>query len=66
LKRLVQAGIDKVKLKKLRIPAGLDIGAKSEKEIALSIVAEVLAVTRGSMGLPLREVKGFEKLLEKL
>ncbi|MCH4816466.1 MAG: XdhC family protein [Saccharolobus sp.] len=66
LKRLIQAGIDKEKLKKLRIPAGLDIGAKSEKEIALSIVAEVLAVTRGSMGLPLREVKGFEKLLEKL
>ncbi|WP_338602375.1 XdhC family protein [Sulfolobus tengchongensis] len=64
LKRLIQAGIDKEKLKKLRLPAGLDIGAKSEKEIALSIVAEVLAVMRKGTGYPLRDVKGFDKLLE--
>jgi len=66
LKRLMQAGIDKEKLKALRLPAGLDIGAKSEKEIALSIVAELLAVIRGGTGLPLREVKGLEKLVDKI
>ncbi len=66
LKRLMQAGIEKEKLKNLRLPAGLDIGAKTEKEIALSIVAEILAVTRNSTARPLRDVKGFEKLLEKI
>ena len=66
MKRLLQAGLTVEQLKKLRIPAGLDIGAKSEKEIALSIVAEILAVERGGTGRPLREVKEFEKIFEEL
>lgn len=66
MKRLIQAGISIEQLKRLRIPAGLDIGAKTDKEIALSIVAEILAVERGGSGRPLREVKGFEKIFEEL
>ncbi|EWG06835.1 MAG: Xanthine and CO dehydrogenases maturation factor, XdhC/CoxF family protein [Candidatus Aramenus sulfurataquae] len=66
MKRLMQAGIEKEKLRKLRIPAGLDLGGKSEKEVALSIVAEILAVERGGSGRPLREVKGFERMLDEL
>lgn len=66
LQRLLQAGITKEQLKKLRIPAGLDIGAKTEKEIALSIVAEVLAVTRNGSGRPLSDVKEFKKIVEDL
>ncbi|BFH73736.1 XdhC family protein [Sulfurisphaera javensis] len=66
MQRLLQAGISKEQLKKLRIPAGLDIGAKSEKEIALSIVAEILAVTRNATGRPLSEVKEFYKVVEDL
>lgn len=66
MQRLLQAGISKEQLKRLRIPAGLDIGAKSEKEIALSIVAEILAVTRNGTGRPLSEVKDFSKVIEEL
>jgi len=66
LKRVIEAGIDKDKLRKLRIPAGLDINSKNEKDIAFSIVSEILMVTKGGTGLPLRDIKGFEKLLEDL
>jgi xanthine/CO dehydrogenase XdhC/CoxF family maturation factor len=40
----------------VRTPAGLDLGADSPEEIALSIVAEVLAVRRGRSGRPLSEL----------
>lgn len=66
LKRLIEAGISKDELKALRIPAGLDIGAKTDKEIALSIVAEILSVDRNTTGMPLREIKGFEKMVDEL
>ncbi len=41
------AGLD---LRRLHSPTGLDIGAKVPPEIALSIMAEVLAATRGRAG----------------
>jgi xanthine dehydrogenase accessory factor len=44
---LREAGLD---LSRLRSPTGLDIGAKVPPEIALSIMAEVLAATRGRAG----------------
>ncbi len=66
MKRLMQAGVEKEKLRRLRIPAGLDLGGKSEKEIAFSIAAEILAVESGGTGRPLREVKGFERMLDEL
>lgn len=45
-------------LDKLHGPAGLDIGAEGPTEIAWSVLAEVLAVTRGKDGGPLRDRKG--------
>jgi xanthine dehydrogenase accessory factor len=36
-------GISKEKLDKLRAPAGLDIGAETPEEIALSIMAEIVS-----------------------
>lgn len=45
-------------LEKLHGPAGLDIGAEGPTEIAWSVLAEVLAVTRGKGGGRLRERKG--------
>lgn len=62
----IEAGFSKESLKHLRILAGLNIGAKSDKEIALSIVAEVLTYERDASSRPLREVKGFEKTVEEL
>jgi len=42
-------------LERVRVPIGLDLGAQSAPEIALAIVAEVLAVQRGRTGLPISE-----------
>lgn len=40
-------------MEKLRAPIGLDIGAETPAEIAVAIVAELIAVRRGGSGVPL-------------
>ena len=42
-----QRGIPEEKLSRIYAPFGLDIGADSPAEIAVSCVAEILAVLRG-------------------
>jgi len=42
-------------LDKLRVPAGLDIGGKAPGEIALSVVAEIVAATYDRDGGPMRD-----------
>lgn len=42
-------------LERLFAPVGLDLGAETPEEIALSIVAEVQAIKRGKSGGSLRE-----------
>jgi xanthine dehydrogenase accessory factor len=56
--RLRRAGAD---LARLHSPTGLDLGARRPPEIALSILAEVLAVTRGRPGGSLSIVGGAEE-----
>jgi xanthine dehydrogenase accessory factor len=46
---LVQRGITSERLDKLKAPAGLDLGAITPDEIALSILAEIVAMRRGKM-----------------
>jgi xanthine dehydrogenase accessory factor len=49
---LAKAGVDRERLAGVRAPAGLDIGAVTPEEIALSIVAEMVEVRRrGQAGL---------------
>ncbi|HJQ35023.1 MAG TPA: XdhC family protein [Pyrinomonadaceae bacterium] len=53
LGRLREAGFDEELLKQVRAPVGLDIGAVSPEEVALAILAEIVARRRGGTGAPL-------------
>jgi len=43
IRSLRRKGIDRDRLKALKVPAGLEIGATRPEEIALSIIAEIVA-----------------------
>jgi len=46
LERLAAKGFDQAQLARLQGPAGLDIGAKTPAEIAVSILAQMIAAER--------------------
>jgi xanthine dehydrogenase accessory factor len=48
--RLREAGANEEELRKIRAPIGLDIGAVSPEEVALAIMAEIVAERRGAGG----------------
>ena len=50
LERLRDSGADEEMLGKVHAPIGLDIGAVTPEEVALSIMAEIVAVRRGGDG----------------
>ncbi|MEU6536919.1 XdhC/CoxI family protein [Streptomyces sp. NPDC047000] len=52
-RRLRGAGLTEGELARLRSPIGLDLGALTPEETAVSIAAEIVAVRRGGTGVPL-------------
>ncbi|MFD8522603.1 XdhC family protein [Streptomyces capillispiralis] len=54
-RRLREAGVSERDLARLRSPIGLDLGARTPEETALSIAAEIVAARRGGTGVPLTD-----------
>ena len=50
VERLLKAGVDPAAIERIHAPIGLDIGAQGAAEIALSIIAEIVAMHRGKAG----------------
>ncbi|HEV2799057.1 MAG TPA: XdhC family protein [Pyrinomonadaceae bacterium] len=53
LERLRERGVAEELLREVRAPIGLDIGAVSPEEVALAVLAEIVAARRGGTGTPL-------------
>ncbi|MFF6808167.1 XdhC family protein [Streptomyces sp. NPDC012616] len=58
LERLRGAGVPEEHLARLHSPIGLDLGAHTPEETAISITAEIIAHTNSGTGLPLSRVPG--------
>lgn len=58
LERLRELGLTETELARLRAPIGLDIGARTPEETAISVAAEIIAARWGGSGQPLRSSDG--------
>jgi xanthine dehydrogenase accessory factor len=59
IERLEEAGVDAASLNRIRAPIGLDIGARTPEETAVSICSEIIAQRTGRADArPLRDTEG--------
>ncbi len=57
-RRLLEAGLDRRSLERLHAPCGLDLGGATPEEVAVSVLAEIIAARTGRAGAPLRSTEG--------
>ena len=55
--QLLDEGFDRAQLDRIHAPVGLDVGAETPEEIAVSVAAELVKVRRGGTGASLKEVE---------
>ena len=55
--QLLEEGFDRAQLDRIHAPVGLDVGAETPEEIAVSVAAELVKVRRGGTGTSLKEVE---------
>jgi xanthine dehydrogenase accessory factor len=58
IKRLQELGLTDAELARLHAPIGLDVGARTPEETAVSIAAEIVAARWGGTGTQLRTLNG--------
>ncbi|MEV4259688.1 XdhC family protein, partial [Spirillospora sp. NPDC049652] len=58
LARLRESGLTEAELSRLRSPIGLDLGARTPEETAVSIAAELVQLRWGGSGRPLSDTEG--------
>jgi xanthine dehydrogenase accessory factor len=56
--RLRESGVDEARLARVMAPIGLDIGARTPEETAISICAEIIASRTGRPAPSLRAIDG--------
>ncbi|MFE0728189.1 XdhC family protein [Streptomyces antibioticus] len=57
-RRLTEAGLTTSELSRLRSPIGLDLGARTPEEVAVSVAAEIIALRWNGTGAPLSATTG--------
>ncbi|WP_328675751.1 XdhC family protein [Streptomyces sp. NBC_00343] len=58
MRRLLESGLSEGELARLRSPVGLDLGARTPEEVAVSVAAEIVALRWGGTGAPLTGAVG--------
>jgi xanthine dehydrogenase accessory factor len=58
--RLIAAGFRSADVDRVHAPIGLDLGAQSPEEIAIAILAEMIATKFGHRGSPLKELQAAQ------
>jgi xanthine dehydrogenase accessory factor len=58
LERLREIGLTEAELSRLHSPIGLDLGARTPEETAVSIAAELIKIRWGGSGKPLTDTDG--------
>ncbi|MEU6549416.1 XdhC/CoxI family protein [Streptomyces sp. NPDC046915] len=58
MRHLAGSGLTPAALSRLRSPLGLDLGARTPEEVAVSVAAEIVALRWGGSGVPLTVTEG--------